>query len=283
MSTAPLTVRLDPGDPATSALHAEILASLPRSFRLAPAGQPGGADVALVSGACRAWADTARAALRAGARAVMLTAVDAGHPDTARTLAGIPSPAGVAVVVDSPWAQHPAVLDAAPLIAADLGAVTFITGAFRVPAGHRPPGRLAVEHLALVRAVAAPVVEVRMIAVGDSGYELVGTAGQSPVHLCATVSPDGVERGELCLLGADRQWDLTFGDTTLAGPPRVSRAGDDGESVRPAVYECAHRGAWRALHAAVTGGAPPPYGLDALRADVAALTGAAAATASAMW
>jgi hypothetical protein len=296
---APLAVRLDPDDPAASALHARVLAGLPRSFRPVPADGRTRTDVVLVSGAGTTWAERAQSAFDGGAKGVMLTAIDAWHPErrwgcsappktgsacappeTCAALHRIRPPAGVATVIDSPWAAHPAVLDATAPIAADLTAITFITGAFTVPPQAGPSGRLAVEHLALVRVVAAPVVDVRVLAAGDGGYELVGTAGQVPVHLSATVSAAGTERGELCLLGADRQWSLAFGGTALAIPPRVSRAAAGGETVRPAVYECAQRAAWRAMHAAVTAAPVPRYGLACLRADVAALTAAPAATAS---
>lgn len=267
--TGMLSVRLDAGDPEAAALHAQTLGTLPLHYRIAAADE--NADAVLVSGRCGDWPGRVRSALDAGVRGLVLTRVSPADPAQVSGLRRRIDEAGATVVVDSPWALNPAVATAAEQIRTDFAAVTFVHGMFAVPPDARPVLGLALDHLALVRTVAAPVLQVRVLSSDDLGYELTGSAGGVPVHLSAVVSHVGAVRGELHLLSADRQWTLAFDDPSLAAAARLSRVDDRGEIGWPAVHQTGHRAAWQLLHDSLAEGVPVQYGPDALLADITAL------------
>jgi hypothetical protein len=265
-----LAAWLDPHLRAT-VLYRSTLATLPQTFRTAPGVTADGCDVAAVSGRSADWPAVACAAMASGVRGLLCTDVSRQPPGT---LVGLDelcrrvADTGVAVVVHTPWASHPAVSAAASLMRDDLPAITFVHGVFTTAASDDLPHARALDQLALVRTVAAPVQDGARILAHRGCHEIAATANGVPVHLTTVTSDAGAEHGEIWLLGPDHQWRVEFPDTLVATAPRVSRAGGNGTLILPAIPETALRASWRLLHRAVTEQAQVPYGLSELCADL---------------
>lgn len=261
-------------DLRAAALHSSTLATLPRTFRKAPGAAVDGCDVAAISGRSADWPVVACSAIESGARGLLLTDVSHHLPAALVGLEELShrvASTGAAVVAHTPWASHPALAEAADAMRGDLRAITFIHGVFTAADSGNPPLTHALDHLALVRTVAAPVREGARVIVHRGCYEIVATTDGVPVHLTTVASEAGAGRGELWLLGPHQQWRVEFPDTSAAIAPRISRAGGAGDLTRPAIHETALRASWRLLHRAVTEQVPVPYGLGELRADLEVL------------
>lgn len=238
----PLTVSLPPtlDVPATHA----ALASLPLSFRHVPGG---GGDVTAVDGASADWPEQLGRAMDSGFRGLLL-ANPRRVPSTMVALTP-----DVPVVVDSPWALDPTVLAHRSRIAAAATSAAVVDLVSVVPAGTRAAAEVELDQLALVR-----------VAVGSA-----------PVHRSVVFSDFGSSSTRLSVRGPGEEWRLVFADPAYARPTLAYRIDDAGEQLQPTLYETSRRVAWRELHAAVTAGARPAYGLPELAADLALLEGAA--------
>ncbi|SEH01075.1 hypothetical protein SAMN05444920_1195 [Nonomuraea solani] len=251
--TAPLTVTLA-GDADRPALHA-TLASLPQDFRPVATG----GDVLAVAGL-----DALTKALADRPRGILLTGVTTGAPGRVHDLADRAAEAGVPVVVAATWALNPALTAATGTLRRDLGQAALVELTATVPPGLP----VLVDQLALLRTALGPATALELLQSDDHGHTAHARAGDVPVHLAAAVSPWGPARARLSLLGPAAQWRVSFPDPATASPADVVRSDADGEHRLPALYENAARASWRALHAAVTEGAAPPYRLHDLADDL---------------
>lgn len=236
----PLTVSLAPtlDVPATRA----ALASLPQFFRPVPGGR---GDVTAVDGTSADWPEQLRQAVESGFRGVLL-ANPRRVPSTAVALAP-----DVPVVVGSPWALDPAVLAHRSRIAEAAASAALIDLVSVVPAGTRSRDDVELDQLALVR-----------VAIGSS----------SPVCRSIVFSGFGTSSTRLSVRSPGEEWRLVFADPAYARPALAYRIDEAGEQLQPTLYETSSRVAWRELHAAVTTGARPAYGLPELAADLAKLS-----------
>ncbi|MEU4227811.1 hypothetical protein AB0F17_26280 [Nonomuraea sp. NPDC026600] len=274
----PVTLVQDADRPA---LHA-TLASLPKDFRPFATG---GAVVAVAD------LDALAAALTDRPRGILLTDVTTGaltddtdrlshltdaaygaHDLTDAThqvhdLADRAAAAGVPVVVAATWALNPAITAAADTLRQDLAQAALIELTATVPPG-RPPADILLDQLALLRTALGPATDVELLQADDHGHTAHARLGHVPVHLAAAISPRGTARARLSLLGPAVQWRVSFPDPATARPADVVRADAHGERRLPTLYENAVRASWRALHAAVTDGAAPPYCLRDLADDL---------------
>lgn len=253
-----LTVKLSPSldVPATHA----VLAGLPKSVRAVA----GDADVATLEASSVEWPGELRTLLGSGVRGVLLTGVRGVAATGVRELA-----AEVPVVVDTPWALDPAVVEHRERIARAAAEAAVVDLVSVTPSDQGRHGLdILHDQLALIRVAIGPVDELRLANFDVTGFNAVARVGAVPVYLSAVSSNFGTSRTRLSVRAPGEEWRLEFGDPAYARPTLAYRIDDAGEQLQPTLYETAHRVAWRELHAAVTSGARPTYGLPELVADL---------------
>lgn len=230
----------------TAGRIAETVASLPVSLH------PGteGADLVGVAGES-GWTEAAAEAIRSGARGVLV--VDPVAEDVT-ALGAQAEDAGVPVVLDSPWAHNPAVLEAAAVLAERNDADTLLDVRVDGPLG-ADLDRLLLGQLALVRAVAAPVVKLRFDRRNRTGYDAIGElASGARVNLSAILS-DGLPAGATVrVIRAKDAVRLAVPHPGTAVPGHLVVSDESGATLRTTKWESAHRVAWRTLHELVVDG-----------------------------
>jgi hypothetical protein len=239
---------------------AETVASLPISLH--PGGE--GADLIGVAGDA-GWTEAAQDAIRSGARGVLV--VDPVAEDVAGLRAQAED-AGVPVVLDSPWAHNPAVLESAAVLAERNDAETLLEVRVDLPLGS-DLDRVLLGQLALVRAVAGPVVRLQFDRRTRTGYDALGvlTSG-ARLNLSAILS-DGLPAGaSVRAIRAKDAVRLSVPDPGTAVPGRHVVSDEHGATLRTTKWESSHRVAWRRLHELVTTNAPWTE-LDRFEQDVA--------------
>jgi hypothetical protein len=242
---------------------AEAVASLPISLH------PGdeGSDLVGVAGDS-GWTDAAQQAIRSGARGVLV--VDPVAEDVA-ALRAEAEEAGVPVVLDSPWAHNPAVLETAAVLAERNDRETLLEVRVDLPLG-ADLDRALLGQLALVRAVAGPVTRLRFDRRNRSGYDALGRlASGARLNLSAILS-DAVPAGaSVRVIRAEDAVRLSVPDPGTTVPGRLVVSDERGATLRTTKWESSHRVAWRRLHQLVTTGAPWSE-LDCFEQDVAVAT-----------
>jgi hypothetical protein len=239
---------------------AETVASLPISLH--PGGE--GADLVGVVGDA-GWTEAAARAIRAGARGVLV--VDPVAED-ATALSAEAEAAAVPVVLDSPWAHNPAVLEAAAVLADRNDRDTLLEVRVDLPVG-ADLDRVLLGQLALVRAVAGPVSRLRFDRRNRTGYDALGLlASGARLNLSAILS-DGLQPGaSVRVIRAEDAVRLSVPHPGTAAPGRLVVSDERGATLRATTWESAHRVAWRRLHQLVTAEAPWTE-LDGFEQDVA--------------
>jgi hypothetical protein len=269
-----LAVSFAAADPVAEAAHRAALASLAGSFRVAPAaaGEPG---VAVVSGARDGWPEAIAAAVRAGARGVLLARPRPAGADVLGELAALAADAGVPVAVDSPARLDPAWEDALPGLRACLGRATLLDSVAVLDPAHAGPapggesGLLAeglLAQIALVRSLTGPLDALAGSRAGLA-YHAGARAGPAAVGLAGTIGAAGAPGLRLDLVAPDEHWQVVFDAAAPAAATRIARSVPGGGELRPTRYESGRRVLWRALAAAIAGGRAVPYGPAELAED----------------
>ncbi|MFJ9582310.1 hypothetical protein [Streptomyces acidicola] len=258
-ASRPLTVALDKALD-TPFTHG-TLASLPGWLR---ADDTGDADIRAVGGP--AWTGRLHRALALRPRAVLLSGPTPAPPETVKELAALADAAQVPVVVDTPWALHPATTDVVPALRAAAAQAALIEV---FTAADVPPAHALLDQLALVRATAGALDALRVTRLDARGHGATAQCGSVPVSFSGCRSGIGTTDTRLVLRGAGEQWRLDFAAPSSARPASVVRIDADGEHLLPTRYETAHRAAWRHTHAAATSGTAAPSTLHHLAADLA--------------
>lgn len=239
---------------------AETVASLPVSLH--PGGS--GADLVGVAGDA-GWTAAAQEAIRAGARGVLV--VDPVAEDVTGLRAEAEE-AHVPVVLDSPWAHNPAVLESAAALADRNDAATLLEVRVDAPVG-ADLDRVLLGQLALVRAVAGGVVELRFDRRTRTGYDALGVLGTGArVNLSAILTNALPAAATIRVIRAEDAVRLSVPDPATALPGRLVVSDARGAVLRPTEWESSHRVAWRRLHHLVTTAAPWTE-LDGFEQDVA--------------
>jgi hypothetical protein len=239
---------------------AQTVASLPVSLH--PGAE--GADLVGVAGD-PGWTAGALGAIRAGARGVLV--VDPVAEDVT-LLAAEAEAAGVPVVLDSPWAHNPAVLESAAALAERNDAETLLEVRVDLPVGTELD-RALLGQLALVRAVAGPVARLRFDRRNRTGYDALGvlTSG-ARLNLGAILSNGLPPAASVRMTRAKDAVRLSVPDPGTAAPGLLVVSDERGATLRTTTWESAHRVAWRRLHELVTTDAPWTE-LDGFEQDLA--------------
>ena len=242
--TDQLTVRSLPASPYTDTLA--TLASLPMSLRRTD----GDADIVGIRGA-EGWPRAAAEAIRAGARGVLVT--EPGIADTAE-LEAIAAKAGVPVVLDTLWADNPAVQASASSFASLVEEGALVEARVDLPQGSDLDTAI-LGQLALVRRAAGAVTALRFARRGRSGYDaLARIEGGASGSLSAILADALPVAATLRIVAATDAVELCLPDPALAAPGRAVVSGPDGETLLVTRYETGHRGAWLRLHGLVVAG-----------------------------
>lgn len=252
MST-PLSVHTTPGAETTGAVAA-VISSLPVSF--APAS--GAPDVTAVAGHA-GWTGRAAAAIRAGARGVVVSDPVAEDPGAlTETAAG----SGAVVVLDQRWAGNPALAashDAARAVisAALADCVLLDSVAYGAP-GDEPMALLA-DQLAAVLQAGVDVRQLKVIQRSTNGYTVVGKlANGAPAALQGITTASVPATASISLLTSTGRTDITLPDPSAAWPAQIRSVTPAGATVLPTIYESAHRHSWRRLRSQLEAGGPSP-------------------------
>jgi hypothetical protein len=257
---SPLTVMLDPADPAAAERHRVALATLPARLRIAT--EPG-ADVVAVSGRGPDWPAAAAAALSSGARGVLVARPGPADVDAVRRLHETASGTGAVVAVESP-VLDPTWLAAVERLRAAVPAASLMDG---LVVTDRDLASALVQQLMLIGSVAGALEDIRGGSAGTTGYWISASVAGTPVNLAGVASPVR-PRLTVDVVSGHEQWKACFDPSALARPTSVARYDEHGAELRPEVYESADRAVWRHLAAALTEGVPLPYTLDDLAAHL---------------
>jgi hypothetical protein len=242
--TAQLTVTSVPASPYTDPLA--TLASLPISLRRTE----GEADLVGIRGAT-GWPGAAADAIRGGARGVLVTEP---VPADATELLAIAAEREVPVVLDSLWADNPAVAASASSFAALSEDGALVEARVDLPKGSDLDSAI-LGQLALVRRAVGAVTELRFARRGPSGYDaLARLDGGVSGSLTAILADSLAFSATLRIVAATDAVELSLPAPALAAPGRAVVSGPDGETLLVTEYATSQRGAWRRLHALVIAG-----------------------------
>jgi hypothetical protein len=213
-------------------------ASLPRWFRSSSeptAGRwvPGEGE----------WVAAVRAAVVAGAPAIVLVEPGWADPDAVRELTALPVP----VVVDSAIASNAVIAAAAPAWTDMIQP----TGVLEVTTTHDLDSvAVLLDQLAAVRALAGRIVDVRVAWTADS-HSAVATVSVGGGELTATLlgASSAVANGTtIRWLGPQGALELELPPAVNAAPGRFRVVTVDGEMLAPTISETAHRATLSRLH-----------------------------------
>jgi hypothetical protein len=258
------TVALDPADAATSRLHQTVLASLPARFSVAG----NSSDVWLISGDQPGWAERARSAIRAGARAIVLAGTRSLTADSVGGLGGEASAANVLVTVAMPYAADPGWVAALPMLGADVTASAVLDSIITAPPGAALRTALT-SQLAVIRQLLPGLDDLKTAHADHLGYVLAGGTPEIAITLSGTASGIGDHRLDLDLAGSGRRWHACLRAGAPAFPSRITVSDTRGDQTMPLVYESGHRATWAELHEAIRARTVPGYSADQLARDLA--------------
>jgi hypothetical protein len=244
-----VSVAAGSGEPFLVAQQA-VWASLPMSLAV----DPEATNLVAVDGQQLDWLEQVAVAVRADFAGVLLVNPSPGPPaSAAREVADAADDAGVCVVVETPWASHPAVAAVAVYAAERLSDATLIDSVAVVSeVDHRTSTGVLLDHLSLLRATTGPLDAVTFRADSAHGYSLGGHRGRTTVALSAVRSSSARPSARLSVYSAAGEAHLTVTADGSAAPASVFFVDAEGESGQPTWYESAARASWRRLHGAVT-------------------------------
>jgi hypothetical protein len=246
MSTVTVTA-----DAGTSEICAIVLSSLPVSY--APTDDLAPAQLITIDGG-GAWPTAVDDALGVAGRAAIVV-----HPVPADlTLSAARTTAAASVVViDSIWAGNAAVPIAAQHIAAAAPNAQLVE--CRVISG---PGRSLASSLtdaaALVRALLAPISEIRLLHHDDHGFVASALCAGLAVSLSVTISTAVAPHAYVRVLTDDGGVEITLPHPATARPSEIVITDPDGSRTLPTIWESSHRSAWRRARALLDAGTAAP-------------------------
>lgn len=238
------------------------LAGVPGRLRPAPDG-----PVRWIDGSA-GWTARAHTHLEHGARGLLvdLPAIEpAGEIEALRDAA---DGTGAVIAVASPYVHSPAWTACRAELADDRPQISLLDVV-----------TVTVDPAGLDRSLLASLAAVRPLLRGtslrraapDVATTLVTHAGGLAVTLACAVS---VRPGMvLTAVGPHRRWRVDLPHDGTARPGHATVHDASGTRAWRPIYASSARAAWTDLHAAVTGGTRPAYGLDDLLADVLLLDG----------
>jgi hypothetical protein len=247
--TTQLSVYADPQAEAAGAVAA-VVASLPLSFTPAPATP----DVTAVAGHA-GWTDRASAAIRNGARGVVVSSPVA---EDVTELTDVADAAGAVVVLDQKWAGNAALLPASDnvhgVIAAALNDAVLLDSV-AVAGPRTDPLHLLTDQLAILVQCGIGVQNVRMVQHNANGYTVAGTlAGGAPVALQGILTSVLPATASLSILTSTGRADVVLPDPAAAWPAVVRAVTNEGATTLPTLYESSHRTSWSRVHSLLSSG-----------------------------
>jgi hypothetical protein len=246
MSTVTVTA-----DAGTSEICAVVLSSLPVSY--APRDGLAPAQLITIDGS-GAWPTVVDDALSSAGRAAIVV-----HPVPANlTLSAARTTAAASVVViDAIWAGNAAVAIAAQHIAAAAPNAQLVE--CRVISG---PGRSLASSLtdaaALVRALLAPISEIRLLHHDDHGFVASALSAGLAVSLSVTISTALAPHASVRMLSDDGGVETTLPHPATARPAEIVITDPDGSRTLPTIWESSHRSAWRRARELLDAGTAAP-------------------------
>lgn len=250
---------------------AAAAASLPGLLRPAAGGQD--PDIRVIHAAVPSWPRTLGQALGTSARGVMLSTPTLVPAAEVAALAARAESARCPVVVATPFPHDPTVRDGLSLLREGQETLTIIDSVVTVPDdGALRPGSLLgqafLAQLAAIRTLIGPVPALTMNHASDRAYSAAGVRAGMTVMLAGLVSFLPAPALRVDLAGVRRRHSICLAEPPSAAPATFLSYGASGMCRPPPSYENGLRGAWRNLHAAVTGGEPVSFGLRELATDL---------------
>jgi len=224
--------------------------------------------VRMVSGKDGDWVARLLAAVRNGARGVLLAAPGPADPDEVRDAARRATAAGTIVAVDAGYTADRTWRHALPAWQEHAPGAQLLDSVVTIDERSSTLFTALIDQLTVVRPIVGALEGLHLLHRSDDQYIASARADQLAITLTGVVS--GLETSTLRvdLVGVDRRWSARFDGDALARPALVTRFDADGSTAPPLRYESPHRAAWLDLHAAITDGTPPPYTLEALATDL---------------
>jgi hypothetical protein len=263
MTTTAFPVRTVNPDPLVAA---ETIASLPVSFAHADTADP--TAIVEVAGDA-AWPDTAAAAIRDGARGVIVTAPSITDADRVLALSAVAAEQRVPVILAEPFAGNLALLgyrDRITDVLRDASAV-FVQVHDDVASSET----LALTAIRTLRALGIHLETVSATTAGRGGFVLDATATTNGSALTAAVlgfRTDALEAAvSIRAYGPTGMLEIDLPAPTTARPAAITVTSEDGSTTLPSLYENAYRSAWRRAHDVLTAGGTGDD-VDAFTADL---------------
>lgn len=248
--SAPLPVAVADGSSTAFAnAQAAIWASLPVSLAAA-ADNPQLVAIDATSGD---WPDLVVGAVGSGAVGVLVVRPSAdAEAAQVRALAEDSARRGVAVVVESVWAGHPAVADMrASVVDLASNSVLVDSVASVAEADERTMSDVLLEHVAFVRSGFGPLDDVRFTTRDERGYTVHAAHGPSLVVLSAMRSTAVRPGVRLAAYASSGEFHLAVPSGDTAAPATAWFVDAAGKTFRPSWYESAARSSWLRLRDAV--------------------------------
>lgn len=247
--TTQLSAYADPQAEAAGAVSA-VVASLPVSFRPATSSP----DVVAVAGHA-GWTGRASAAIRGGARGVVVSAPVAEDP---AELAGVADTAGAVVVLDRQWAGNVALAPASGnvhgVIAESLKDAVLLDSV-AVAAPGTDPLHLLAEQFAVLVQCGIEAKNLRMVQRNGNGYTVSGVlAGGVPVALQGILTSALPATATVSIITSTGRTDVVLPDPEAAWPADVRTVTAEGATTLPALYESSHRTSWSRVHSLLSSG-----------------------------
>lgn len=258
-------VALDTADTSMRARVQRGLASIPLRYRLS-AEDTGLERVVVVSGQDHDWHRRLRTALETGARGGMVVRPGPADARDVRDLAALATSVNALVGVEVGFAAHQSWQRAMPGVREDVAAAELLDSFVTFDSGSVVGAFVA--QRAVVRGITGPWDPFDLVHHTADQYVVVARAGELPLRLTglrSTLEGDGLR---VDLVGPRARWCVRIQGDELARPAEITRFDADGAHAQPLLFESARRGAWLALHAALTGGPALTYTLDNLGEDL---------------
>lgn len=215
-----------------------VVASLPLSLRFAD----GLGEATAIDGAS-GWVDRAVTAIQGGSRAIVVTGPVAMDVSSLTRLA---DSTGATVIIDSRWASNAVV----PHAAAEIRRVPTTENKLQIHSVisvHDPLDVALLDQLALARALVGNVKSLRVVYQGQHGYYAQVACEERGVNLVVVQSVGEHAHTTARVVTQTGSIDVDIPCPDTARPATMYITDAAGSTLKPTVYESAHRTAWRKL------------------------------------
>lgn len=234
------------------AVAAEVVASLPMSYAVGTDR----ADVVVVAGS-DGWPARADAAIRRGARGVIIVDPAAEPAASVHEVRASAASAGTVVLLSESWAGNPAVEGVRERWGGSFAAARTIESFVVEPVSGLRNADLLLRQVRVLRRLGAAGARVRGGGGTSRAYSLAGdTVDGVRLALAGVRSAGSAPKMEVVITGATQTVSLSLTSAETAKPASAVLTTPTGGDVLPTIYETGHRATFRRMHRLIASGEP---------------------------